>query len=55
MYILIYVIVIIKVLYSGPCLSGHSQQRPPSLVRPQIFVATTINVFTFPSRQRPPL
>ncbi len=37
------------------CLSGPSQQRPPSLIMPQIFVATTINVLTSPSHQRPPL
>ncbi len=41
--------------YSGRSVSGHSQQRPPSLIRPQLFAATTINVFTYPSRQRPPL
>ncbi len=41
--------------YSGPSLGGHSQQRPPSLIRPQIFAAATINVFTSPSHQRPPL
>ncbi len=44
-----------SILYSGPSLSGHSQQTPPSLVRPQIFAAATINVFTSPSYQRPPL
>ncbi len=32
--------------YSGPSLSGHSQQRPPSLIRPQIY-ATTINYLPF--------
>ena len=42
-------------IYSGPSLSGHSQQRPPSLLRPQFFATTTINVFTSPSHQRPPL
>ncbi len=44
-------------LYSGPSLSDHSQQRPPSLIRPQIFAATTIivHVVTSPSHQRPPL
>ncbi len=25
------------VIYSSPSLSGHSQQRPPSLMWPQIF------------------
>ena len=44
-----------KKAYSGPSLSGHPQQRPPSLIRPQIFAATTINILTSPSRQRPPL
>ncbi len=29
-------------LYSGPSLSGHSQQRPPSLMWPQIFAAPTV-------------
>ncbi len=43
------------ILYSGPSLSGHSKQRPPSLIRPQIFGATTTNVFTSPFHQRPPL
>ncbi len=42
-------------MYSGPSLSGHTQQRPPSLMRPQIVAAPTINVFTSPSHQRPPL
>ncbi len=41
--------------YSVPSLSGHSQQRTPSLVRPQIFAATPISVFTSHSHQRPPL
>ncbi len=39
--------------YSSPSLSGHSQQRPPSQTRPQIFAVTTISVSTYPSRQRP--
>ena len=30
--------------------SGHSQQRPPSLMWPQSFGAATMNAFTFPSR-----
>ncbi len=34
--------------YSGPSLSGHSQQRPPLLIRPLILSATTVNVFTSP-------
>ncbi len=42
-------------MYSGPSLSGRSQKRPPSLTRPQLFAAIIINVFTFPSPQRPPL
>ncbi len=42
-------------MYSGPSLSGHSQQRPPSLMWPQTFGATTMNAFTSPSHQRPPL
>ncbi len=42
-------------IYSGPSLSGHSQQRPPSLARPQILAITTINVLTSPYHQRPPL
>ncbi len=45
--------------YSGPSVSGHSQQRPPSLMWPQIFAAATIimimNAFNSPSHQRPPL
>ncbi len=41
--------------YSSPSHSGHSQQRPPSLIMPRIFAATTINVFTSPSHQEPPL
>ena len=36
-------------------LSGHSQQRPPSLMWPQFFAAATINVFTSLSHQSPPL
>ncbi len=31
---------------SGYSLSGHSQQRPPSLVWPQISAAATIDAFT---------
>ncbi len=42
-------------LYSGPSLSHHSQQRPHSLMWPQISGPTTLNAFTSPSRQRPPL
>ncbi len=41
--------------YSSPSISGHSQGRPPSLMWPEIFVATTMNAFTSPSRQRSPL
>ena len=37
-------------MYSGP-----SQQRPPSLMWPQIVAAPTINVFTSPSHPRLPL
>ena len=47
-----------KVHYSDPSLSGHSQQRPPCLKWPQIFGATTtctMNAFTSPSHQRPPV
>ena len=42
-------------LYSSPSLSGHSQQRPPSLMWPQIFGTSTVLTLTSPSRQRPPL
>ncbi len=44
-----------EVIYSGPSLSGHSQQRQPSLMWPQCFGTTSMNAFTSPSRQRPPL
>ncbi len=44
-----------KEVYSSPSLSGHSQQKPPSLMWPKMFVTDTINAFTSPSRQRPPL
>ncbi len=47
-----------KHIHCGRPLSGHSQQRPPSLMWPQIFAAATMatmNVFTSLSRQRPPL
>ena len=47
--------IVICNMYSGPSLSGHSQQRPPSLMWPQIIAVPTINVFTSPSHQRPPL
>ncbi len=40
-------------VYSSPTLSGHSQKRPPSLIRQQIFAVTTINASTSPSQQRP--
>ncbi len=43
----------VHVLYSGPSLSGHSQQRPPSLMWPHIVGTATMNAFTFPSYQRP--
>ncbi len=46
----------LKSIYSSPSLSmlsGHSQERPPSLMWPEIFVATTMNAFSSPSRQRP--
>ncbi len=46
------------IVYSGPSLSGHSQQRLPSLMWLQIFGATTLNAFTMftsPFCQRPPL
>ncbi len=33
-------------IYSGPTLSSHSQQRPPSLMWPQSFVTATMNPFT---------
>ncbi len=39
-------------IYSRPSLSGgHFQQRPPSLIRPQILAAATLHVFTSPSQQ----
>ncbi len=41
--------------YTGACLSGHSQQRLPSLMWPQHFVTTTMNAFTSPVHERPPL
>ena len=46
---------LIQEYYSSPSLNGHSQQRLHSLIRPYIFPAATINVFTSPSHQRPPL
>ncbi len=39
---------LITTMYSGPYLSGHSQQRPPSLMWPQIFATATMNVFILP-------
>ncbi len=36
------------IMYRSPCLSGHSQKRPPSLIRSYIFFATTLNLFTSP-------
>ncbi len=41
--------------YSGASHSGHSPRRPHSLIRSQMFVTTSINEFTSPSHQRPPL
>ena len=41
--------------YSGPSLSGYSQQRPPSLMMPQIFATGARTAFTSPSCQRPTL
>ncbi len=41
--------------YSGHSLSGHSQERPPSLMWPTIFAATFMNAFVSPSHQRSPL
>ncbi len=35
-------------IYSGPFLSGHSQEKPPSLMWPEIFVAPTMNAFILP-------
>ncbi len=32
-------------IYGGPSLSSHSQQRPPFLIQPHIFRTTTINAF----------
>ena len=32
--------------YGGPFLSGHSQQRPPSLMLPQFFAAASMKAFT---------
>ena len=40
--------------HSGWSLSGHSQQRSLFLVWTKFFAARTVNVFTFPSYQRPP-
>ena len=43
--------------YSGPSLGGHSQQRRPSLIWPQIFATATImtmNAFNSPCHQRRP-
>ncbi len=45
----------ITIQYSSPSFSGHSQQRPLSLMWPQISAATTMNAFNSPLRQRPPL
>ena len=36
-------------------LSGHSQQRSLYLMWPKHFYAATMNAFTSPSHQRPPL
>ncbi len=41
--------------YSDLCLSGHSQQSPPSLIRPYILSANTVTAFTSPPHQRLPL
>ncbi len=41
--------------YSGPSLSGHSHQRPPTLIWPQIYATTNVNAVSSPSHQRPPL
>ncbi len=38
------VLIICMYMYSGPSLSGYSQQRAPSLIRPQLFATTTINL-----------
>ncbi len=51
----IYTWIAILSQYSGPSLSGHTQQRPPSLMWPQIFGTATMNAFTSPFHQRPPL
>ncbi len=44
-----------KQLYRGPTLSGHPQQRPTSLMWPQVFATATMNAVISSSRQRPPL
>ena len=42
-------------MYSGPSISSHSQQRPPSLMWPHIFGTTTMNTVICPSHQMVPL
>ncbi len=37
---------LVIIICSIPSLSGHSQQRPPSLMWPNIFVAANMNEFT---------
>ncbi len=39
-------------MYSSPSLSDHSQNRLPSLIRPQISAAPATNVFMPPSYHR---
>ncbi len=41
----------LRIQYSGPSLSGHSLQWPPSLIWPQIYAIAARS----PSHQRPPL
>ncbi len=41
-YSTLYLIAIIFLIYSSPSLSGHSHQKPPSLMWPQIFAAALI-------------
>ena len=42
-------------MYSGPSLSGHSQQEATLSNVATSVCATTTNIFTSPSHHRPPL
>ncbi len=44
----------ISFMYSGPRLSDHSQQRPPSLVWPKNFATATMSTLVSASQRRPP-